>query len=116
MKRTIAAVTLALISAWATVAQADDHNAMFENQMLAAATISPARLATDARVSETSAVIGHKEVVQSRNNRPHSRHHFNVNRIDTSGVSADRNAGKRFVYVTHPKHHFKVKRYVGGVK
>ncbi|SNR63169.1 hypothetical protein SAMN05192560_0252 [Methylobacillus rhizosphaerae] len=116
MKKTIAVVSLALISSWGIAAQAEDHHALFDNQQLAAANISPARLATDARVSETSAVIGHKEVVQARNNRPHSRHHFNVNRIDTSGVSADRNAGKRFVYVTHPKHHFKVKRYVGGVK
>ncbi|MCB5190503.1 hypothetical protein LG198_07260 [Methylobacillus arboreus] len=113
MKKTLSIVTIALVAAWAPFAQAESNPALFEHQVLAAATINPSRLATDARISETEAVISHKDVVQSRNNRPHFRHHFNVNRIDTSGVSADRNAGKKFVYVAHPKHGFKVKRYVG---
>lgn len=114
MKKAMSIAGLALIASWASFAQAEEHNAaLFDHQVVAAATINPSRLATDARVAESEAVISHKDVVQSRNNRPHFKHHFNVNRIDTSAVSADRNAGKKFVYVTHPKHHFKVKRYVG---
>ncbi|MPS49808.1 hypothetical protein, partial [Methylobacillus sp.] len=109
MKKTVAMLGLVLAASWGAVAQAEEHNAaLFDHQVLAAAAINPNRLATDARVAESSAVITHKDVVQSRNNRPHFRHHFNVNRIDTSGISADRLAGKKFVYVTHPKHHFKV--------
>ncbi|WP_309566201.1 hypothetical protein [Methylobacillus flagellatus] len=117
MNKTVVIASVALAASWTSFAQAEEHNAaLFDQQVLAAATINPSRLATDARVAESEAVITHKDVVQSRNNRPHFRHHFNVNRIDTSGVSANRNAGKKFVYVTHPKHHFKVKRYVGGIK
>ncbi|GAB7564700.1 hypothetical protein LG202_27580 [Methylobacillus methanolivorans] len=114
MKKTVSIASLVLAASWVSFVQAEEHNAaLFDHQVVAAATINPSRLATDARVAESSAVISHQDVVRAQNNRPHPKHHFNVNRIDTSAISADRHAGKKFVYVTHPKHHFKVKRYVG---
>lgn len=112
MKKTLSIAALALIAAWAPLTHAEENEALLNNQVLAAANINPNTTA-EGRVSEVEAVASHEDVVKSRNNRPHFKHHFNTNRIDTSGVSADRNAGKKFVYVTHPKHHFKVKRYVG---
>ena len=112
MKKTVSIAALALIAAWAPLTHADEHDALLNNQVLAAANINPNTTAAGS-VSEVEAVASHGDVVKSRNNRPHFKHHFNTNRIDTSSVSADRNAGKKFIYVTHPKHHFKVKRYVG---
>ncbi|MCB5186154.1 hypothetical protein LG201_13145 [Methylobacillus gramineus] len=113
MKKTMSVAVIALVAAWAPLAQADNTEALFNNQMVAAASINPNTISVDPHVSEVQAVASHEDVVKSRNLRPHFKHHFNLNKIDTSGVSADRNAGKKFVYVTHPKHHFKVKRYVG---
>ncbi|MFL9608544.1 hypothetical protein ACKF11_00515 [Methylobacillus sp. Pita2] len=113
MKQAISILTFALLASSALLAQAQDGNALLNGQVLAAANISPLNATFDARIAETQAVGTSKNVALLTNNRPHPKYGFNINRINTSAERADRNLGKHFVYVLHPKNGFLVKRYVG---
>ncbi|SNR89925.1 hypothetical protein SAMN05192560_1659 [Methylobacillus rhizosphaerae] len=101
MKQTILILAFTTLSAPFLMAQAQ------------AANLSPLNIQADTRVSETVVVASSRNAAVANNNRPHPKYSFNINRINTSAEQADRNRGKHFIYTTHPKTGFRIKRYVG---
>ena len=113
MKQVLSIITFVMLSAAGVSAYAQNNQAMLDGHVLAAANISPLNATFDGRVAETHSMISQKDVEQAMNNRPHPKYGFNINRINTTAEKAERNMGKHFVYVTHPKNGFRIKRYVG---
>lgn len=113
MKQAILMLSFALLTASSLMTQAQEGNALLNGQMLAAANISTFHIHADTRVSETVVVAASRNAAVANNNRPHPKYGFNINRINTSAEQADRNQGKHFIYTTHPKTGFRIKRYVG---
>ncbi|MCB5187825.1 hypothetical protein LG200_07385 [Methylobacillus caricis] len=113
MKQVLSVITFVLLAATGLSVYAQGNQAMLDGQVLAAANLNPINGTFDAHVAEIHSVITSKDIEKTMNNRPHPKYGFNMNRINTTAEKADRNMGKHFVYVTHPKDGFKIKRYVG---